>query len=131
GVTFALEYFSFGLFSLVGGSLADRLDRKRLMIVCDIVRFAIITSFAVGYLGGWLSVGLIYSGIALHAACGAIFLGGQASSIPYVVGKERATNAVAALIGTESAVGTVAPPLGGALFGLVGPLPALVINAAT
>ena len=130
-MTFALEYFAFGLFSLVGGSLADRLDRKRLMIVCDIVRFVIIATFGLGYVGNWLSVGLIYGGITLHAICGAIFLGGQASSIPYVVGKERGTNAIAALIATESAVGTVVPPLGGALFGLVGPLPALVVNAAT
>ncbi|MBV8601219.1 MAG: MFS transporter, partial [Candidatus Eremiobacteraeota bacterium] len=37
GATIAIEYFAFGAFSLVGGSLADRLDRKRLMIACDAV----------------------------------------------------------------------------------------------
>jgi MFS family permease len=41
GVTFALELLPFALFSLVGGSLADRLDRRRLMIVRDALRFAI------------------------------------------------------------------------------------------
>src|ERR1700738_2904535 len=49
GLTYALEFFPFGVFSLVGGSLADRLDRRRLMIVCDAVRFAIIASFALAY----------------------------------------------------------------------------------
>lgn len=131
GLTFALEYFSFGIFSLIGGSLADRLNRKHLMIGCDTLRFAIIATFALGYVGGWLSLALLYGGIVLHAACGAIFNGGQASSIPYVLGKSRATRAVGALAGTESAVGTVTPPLGGAIFGLVGPLPALIVNAAT
>lgn len=131
GLTYALEFFPFGVFSLIGGSLADRLNRKRLMIACDAVRFIIIGSFAVTYHFGVLSLPLLYVGIALHAICGAIFNGGQASSIPYVVGKARATHAVALLQGTEQAVNTIAPPLGGAIFGLIGPLPALIVNATT
>ena len=131
GVTFGLEYLSFGVFSLVGGSLADRLNRKHLMISCDIVRFAVIAGFAFGFVGRWLSLEMLYGGIVVLAGCGGIFNGGQASSIPYVLGKDRATRAVGALAGTESAVGTVIPPIGGAIFGLVGPLPALIVNAAT
>ena len=131
GITFALEYFPFGVFSLIGGSLADRLDRKRLMIACDALRCLIIASFAATYATGTLNLWILYPGIVLHAICGAIFNGGQASSIPYVLGTDRATQAVAALQGAETAAGTIAPPAGGALFGLVGPLPALVINAAT
>jgi MFS family permease len=131
GVTYALEWWSFGIFSLVGGSLADRVNRKTLMIACDVLRSAIILAFALGYRAGWLTLPLLYAGIVLHASCGAVFNGGQASSIPYVVGKARATRAVAVLSGTESAVGTVSTPLGGALFGLMGPLPALLVNAVT
>ena len=131
GLTFALEVFTFGVFSLVGGSLADRLDRKRLMIVSDAMRFGIILSFALGYHFGWLTLPFLYGGIVLHSMCGAVFNGGQASSIPYVLGKDRATRAVAALGSTESAVNTVAPPLGGAIFGVAGPFPALLINALT
>ena len=131
GLTFSLEWFSFGVFSLIGGSLADRLNRKRLMISADVIRSLIILSFALGYRIGWLTLPLLYGGIVLHTACGAVFNGGQASSIPYVLGKARATRAVAALIGTESAVNTAVPPIGGAIFGLFGPFPALIINAAT
>jgi MFS family permease len=131
GLTFSLEWFSFGVFSLVGGSLADRLNRKRLMIWCDVVRSSIILGFALGYRSGWLTIPILYCGIVLHTACGAIFNGGQASSIPYVLGKARATRAVAALIGTESAVNTAVPPIGGAIFGLAGPFPALLVNAVT
>ncbi|MGA3037154.1 MAG: MFS transporter [Vulcanimicrobiaceae bacterium] len=131
GLTFALEVFTFGVFSLLGGSLADRLNRKRLMIVCDIMRFAIILSFALGFRFGWLTLPFLYGGIVLHSMCGAVFNGGQASSIPYVLGKDRATRGVAALSSTESAVNTVAPPIGGAIFGFAGPFPALLINAFT
>jgi predicted MFS family arabinose efflux permease len=65
------------------------------------------------------------------SSCGAIFLGGQASSIPYLLGKENATRAMGLLIGTEQAANTIAPSIGGALFSLAGALPALAINAAT
>jgi hypothetical protein len=46
-----------------------------------------------------------------------------------VLGADGARSGVAALHATEQSVNLVAPPLGGALMGLVGPLPALAINA--
>ncbi len=131
GITYALEFLPFALFGLVGGSLADRLDRRRLMIGCDFVRFAIMALFALAYATGHLSLPLLYVGIATISACAAIFMGGQASTIPYLLGKNRATKAVAALFATESATNLITPPIGGALFALVGPLPALAINAGT
>jgi len=131
GVTFALELLPFAVFSLVGGSLADRLDRRRLMIVCDALRFAIMAIFTIALWRGFLTLPLIYTGVALLAVCGAVFLGAQSSSIPYLLGKDRAKAAVAALVATEQGVNLVAPPLGGAIFGLVGALPALAVNALT
>src|SRR3984893_758544 len=56
GVTYALELGPFALFSLIGGSLAERVDRRRLMIACDFVRFAILTAFAVGFAFGFLKL---------------------------------------------------------------------------
>jgi MFS family permease len=131
GVTFALELLPFALFSLVGGSLADRLDRRRLMLVADGVRFTIMTVFVVALWRGELTLPLLYTGVVLLAICAAIFLGAQASSIPYLLGKDRAKSAVAALSATEQGVNLIAPPLGGAIFGLVGAFPALAANAVT
>ncbi len=123
GITFALELLPFAVFSLVGGSLADRLDRRRLMIACDALRFAIMALFVLALWRGFLTLTLIYTGVALLAVCGAVFLGAQSSSIPYMLGKDRAKAAVAALVATEQGVNLVAPPLGGAIFGLFGALP--------
>jgi MFS family permease len=131
GITFALEMLPFALFSVIGGSLADRLDRRRLMIVCDALRFAIMLVFSFALWRGVLTLPLLYAGVALLAVCGAVFLGAQSSSIPYLLGKDRAKAAVAALVATEQGVNMIAPPLGGAIFGLVGALPALAINALT
>ena len=55
----------------------------------------------------------------------------QATSIPYLVGKERSGKAIAALLAADRTMNVVAPPLGGFLFTLGGPLPALIVNAFT
>ncbi len=131
GITYALELGPFALFGLIGGSLADRLDRRILMIGCDLVRFVVMTLFAIGYARGSLSIPALYLGIVLLSIAAAIFVGGAASSIPFLIGKDRATQAVAALFAAEQISQTILPPVGGALFALVGPLPALIVNALT
>ncbi len=131
GVTYALELGPFAFFGLVGGSLADRLDRRRLMIACDAVRFVVMAFFAVGYATHILTLGGLYAGIVAISIAAAIFVGGQASTIPYLLGKHRATKAMSALLAAEQLSQTVLPPVGGALFALVGPLPALAANACT
>jgi MFS family permease len=131
GTTYALELGPFALFGLVGGSLADRLDRRSLMIAADVVRFAVLALFATGFAFGFLTLGMLYGGIVTLSLAAAVFLGGQASSIPYLLGKERATQAASVLLAAEQTSLTILPPIGGAFFALVGPLPALAINALT
>ena len=130
-ITYALEFAPYAFFSVIGGSLADRLDRRKLMIACDAARFVIMTLFVVTYARGIMTIPLLYAGILVLAICGSVFLGGQSTSIPFILGKDRAKQAVSALVATEQAVNLVGPPLGGALFALTGPLPALAINALT
>ncbi len=131
GWTWGLELLPYALVSVLGGSLADRVDRRRLMLVCDALRFAVMVAFSLLFWSGHLTITMVYVGVVVLAVGGSVFLGAQSSSIPFLLGKERAKGAVAALAATEQGVNLVAPPLGGALFGLVGPLPALVINAVT
>jgi MFS family permease len=131
GLTWGLELLPYAVVSLLAGSLADRVDRRRLMIVCDALRFAVMAGFCVAFVTGRLTVGLIYAGVFVLAVGGSIFLGAQSSSIPYLLGKGRAKAAVAALTATEQTVNLIAPPLGGTLLGIVGPLPLLVTNALT
>jgi MFS family permease len=131
GVTYALELGPYALFGLLGGSFADRLDRRRLMIVCDASRFAVMALFAIGYARGFLTLPVLYGGIVAMSIAAAIFSGSVSSTIPYLVGKDRATRAIAALLAVEQVSQTILPPIGGALFALVGPLPALGANALT
>ncbi|HXO18227.1 MAG TPA: MFS transporter [Candidatus Dormibacteraeota bacterium] len=131
GAALICEIAPFSLFALVGGSLADRLDRRRLMIGCDAVRFAVMALFAIGYAFHVLTLPMIYGGLVIISICAAGFLGGQSSSIPYLLGRDQATKGIAVLIAAENASNLMTPAIGAALFAYFGPLPALTINALT
>ncbi|MEA2688057.1 MAG: hypothetical protein QOJ39_3775 [Candidatus Eremiobacteraeota bacterium] len=131
GWTFGLELLPYAFVSLIGGSLADRVDRRRLMIAADAVRFVIMALFSVLFATGHLTIGMIYAGVVILAIGGSLFLGAQTPSLRYVLGADRVQGGMSALVATEQTVGLIAPPLGGALMGIVGPLPALVVNTIT
>jgi MFS family permease len=131
GWTWGLELLPYAFVSVIGGSLADRVDRRRLMLVCDGLRFAVMALLTLAFATGRLTLAMIYVGVVVLAVGGSIFLGAQTPSIPFLLGKDRTKGAVAILQATEQSVGLVAPPLGGVLFAIVGPLPALAANALT
>ena len=131
GTAFICEIVPFSLFSLVGGSLADRVDRKLVMIGCDAIRFLVMVLFAILWWAHALTLLEIYAGLIVISTCAAAFLGGQASSIPYMLGKERGAAAIASLTAAENTSNLITPVIGGAIFAWFGPLPALALNAAT
>jgi MFS family permease len=130
GVAYLCELAPFALFSVVAGSLADRLNRRAVMLVSNAVRCAMMLLFAALYAVHALTVTDIYAGLVVVAIAAALFLGGQTSSIPFLLGKERGTEATAALGGAENFANLVTPIIGGALFAVFGALPALLITAA-
>ena len=131
GTALICEFAPFSLFALVGGSLADRVDRRRLMLGCDAVRFLVMSCFAITYALHVLTLPMIYGGLVIISICAAGFLGGQASSIPYLLGRDQATKGIAILMTAENTSNLITPAIGGALFAYFGPLPALTINALT
>jgi MFS family permease len=131
GGAFICEIAPFSIFSLVGGSLADRLDRKKLMISADAIRFLVMTAIAVAYAFHVLTLPMIYGGLIVISSAAALFMGGQSSSIPFMLGRDRSTEAIAMLIAAENVTSLVMPAAGAAVFAYFGPLPALVMNALT
>jgi hypothetical protein len=131
GTALICEVAPYSLFALIGGSLADRVDRRRLMIGCDFVRFIVMSFFAIAYVLHELTLLMIYIGLIVISICAAGFVGGQMSSIPYLLGRDQATKGNAVLIAAESTSNLITPAIGGALFATLGPLPALVVNALT
>lgn len=91
----------------IGGVLADRFDRKRIMIWSDVARFFII--FAVPFVP---NLGALYTFAFLHECFSLLFLPARDASLPNIVGKERLEAANALVMG--SSFGGI--PLSGPIF---------------
>ena len=128
GLLILAQELAFVVSSPFAGALADRLDRRKLMIVCDIGRAVVCVSFlAVGDATVWLA----YPLIATLAVFAAPFDPASSAAIPNLVEPEDlpVANAIAgSLWGTMLAVGAA---LGGVAAGTLGHDAAFLIDAAS
>ncbi|HSB39301.1 MAG TPA: MFS transporter [Gaiellaceae bacterium] len=116
---------------LVGGALADRADRRTLMLVSDAARFGIIGALAAVDASGHLSLGVL-AGIALAEGLATGFftpaLGGV---IPLVVA-EPALGSANALIGmARQGSFLIGPTFASLLYGFAGSTVVFGFNAAS
>lgn len=128
GLAILAQEFAFFLASPVGGILADRLDRRKLMIVCDLARAIICVAFLlVGPDRLWLA----YVLLPLLASFAAPFDPAFSAATPNVVdrGDLPAANALnGSLWGTMLAVGA---GLGGVVSGAFGADTAFLVDAVS
>lgn len=124
GTMFIAETLPALLFGSVAGVFADRWDRKRTLVIADLLRaillFLLLTARSVDW------VWVIYIVAFVQSAIGQ-FAGPAASAlIPRLVGEQRllAANSLNSL--STELTRLVGPPLGGALVGLLG-LPSVVL----
>ena len=115
------------LLTLVGGALADRLDRRWLMGAVNVFRAALLGVLGVALLAGWESLTLLYSVFLFLGVSETLFDSASLAILPAVVRKEDLERAngrltTAQLVADEF----VGPPLGGFLFAVAAALPFLL-----
>jgi predicted MFS family arabinose efflux permease len=128
GLAILAQEFAFFLASPIGGVLADRIDRRKLMIVCDLARAIICVAFL---LVGRDTIWLAYVLLPLLASFAAPFDPAFSAATPNVVEPEDlpAANALnGSLWGTMLAVGA---GLGGIISAEFGANTAFVVNAVS
>jgi predicted MFS family arabinose efflux permease len=128
GLSILAQEFAFFLASPIGGVLADRVDRRKLMIVCDLARAAICLSFL---LVGPDTLWLAYVLLPLLASFAAAFDPAFSAATPNVVDADDlpAANALnGSLWGTMLAVGA---GLGGIVSAAFGADTAFLVDAAS
>ncbi|MFG2608430.1 MFS transporter [Streptomyces sp. NPDC048514] len=103
---------------LPAGVLADRLDRRRVMIVCDLLRLlaygALCGAVAVGAAGITLVLGVVVVG----AAANALFSTAEHAAVRALVAPAQLSTAVARNEARAYGTSLAGPPLGGLLFAL-------------
>jgi MFS family permease len=128
GLAILAQQAAFFLSSPFAGVLADRLDRRKLMIGCDLVRVAICAAFL---LVGPDTVWLAYPLLAVLSVFSAPFDPASSAAIPNLVDAEDLATANAlsgSLWGTMLAVGAA---VGGVVSTVFGRDTAFVINAVS
>jgi diguanylate cyclase (GGDEF)-like protein len=128
GLTYAISYLPW----VVGGPLlagyADRLPRRRVMIVSDLVRAALILCVAIP---GLPLAGLLLL-ITLVSLMEPPFAAARAAMLPDVVGEGEHYAQASTLANTTNTFGVVVGfAVGGAIVGAIGARPALVLDAFT
>ena len=124
-----IETGTFALASPIAGVLADRLDRRKLMVGADLARVPVALAFLMARDGGTLWIA--YLGAALLAVGAAVFEPTSSASLPNLVDEDQLPEAnvlIGASWGTMLAVGAA---LGGAVAAAFGRDAAYLVNAAS
>ncbi len=121
-----LPYLLFGLFS---GALSDRLDRRRVMVVADVVAALTMASVPIAWwLGSLTAVHALVAGFLTQAAF--VFFDGAAfGALPAIVGRDRIGQANAAVWGVGSFLDLGVPMLAGVALAFTHPAVLLAVDA--
>jgi predicted MFS family arabinose efflux permease len=130
GVTTAARVVPFVALGPLGGVLADRYDRRRIMIGSDVIRLALILLLAAVAATG-LPVLLAPVIAALATAASAPYLPCVTAVIPRLVASEDMPGAYAARSAVTGLAIIAGPALGGILLLLGSPATAIALNALT
>ncbi len=106
--------------SLVGGGLADSVDRRRVMLAAQPVLLLCSVALAFSTLAGFASLPVIYTAVAVAAAAGAIYGPAQQAIVPALVPREHLPNALSWSITTMEVATIVGPALGGIAIAVIG-----------
>jgi len=104
--------------ALPGGQLADRYDRRAVVIVTESARALITTAVAVGLILAWISLPLLLLAAALLGAGQAIGGAARMPLVRSVVPAEQLTTALVQDEVRQDGAALAGPPLAGVLYGL-------------
>ena len=127
GVLQTIPPLVFGPFA---GVLLDRLDKRRAMIVIDLVRTGLLASIPILYGFGLLALPWLYVLVFVIAMFSMAFGPALNATLPLIVKKEQLTG-VNALMQSAMTIGQLlGPALSGMLIAAIGAQNALFVNAA-
>jgi predicted MFS family arabinose efflux permease len=117
--------------SLPSGTLADRYDRRRLMILTDLIRAGALASVGVAFLLDGFVLWFALVLIAAITAAGLPFNMAEQSILPTLVGPGRVADANGLVHSSRSAVGFVGAAIAGLVIVGAGAVAGLLYNSLT
>ncbi|WP_141493292.1 MFS transporter [Bacillus thuringiensis] len=108
------------LLAPLGGAIADRFNRRNVMVIFDFINAAIVLIFIVLLLTESVSILMIGTIMFLLAVVSAMYAPVVMASIPQLVPEKKLEQANGIVNGVQALSNIVAPVLGGILYGIIG-----------
>jgi MFS family permease len=124
----ALTDFAFGMFA---GALADRTDRKRMMVVADFGRAALTALIPLSVVTGGPTMAVVVAVAAPLSILRSLFRAGYIASLPAIVGRSQLARANGMMESVASVAGIVGPIVAGVLAAAIGAGLTLAIDATS
>ena len=125
-VSFALlaEYLPTLLFGLIGGTVADRVDRKRMVVVVNLCRVVVLVVLVAAIVTGAASIVLILAALFLLGTAEVFADSASSTLLPSVVPREHLGVANSRFMGSSLLTNQLLlPPVGAFLFALGAAIP--------
>jgi MFS family permease len=104
--------------ALPGGQLADRRDRRTIVVIAESLRALITTVVVLGLVMGWLSLGVLIAAAALLGAGQSVSGAARLPLVRSVVPASQITTALTQDEVRQNGAALAGPPLAGALYGI-------------
>jgi MFS family permease len=132
GLVAAAGFVPFIFLGLIGGVLADRVERRRILIASDLVRLASQATAGVLLVSGAAEVWHLAALAAIFGAADSFFSPAFTGLLPLTIAEPHHLQPANALRGMSFSTGSiVGPALGGLLVAAIGEGGALLVDAAT
>ncbi len=116
---------------LLAGALADRYNRRRVMVVSDVSRAAIMAGLAVTLYFAGFQLLTVLGVVVVVNAFSALFLPASSALLPRVIDRTGLEAANGLLQGSTQAAQMIGSAAGGAVIAAVGVVPGLAVNSLT
>jgi predicted MFS family arabinose efflux permease len=131
GALTAAAWLPWVLIGLPAGAWVDRLPRRRVMIVADLVSLAAFASVPVAAWCGWLSVAQLLIVALAAGTAGVFFKTAYRAFLPAVLTPDQLLEGNAKLQGSEQVTNVIGPGLAGLIAQWVGAVCGVLANAAS
>lgn len=127
----AISTIPYILFAPIAGSLADTINRKKIMVYLDFISAALLGIYALVIMKGQDNILIVGSVMFILSAIYTLYGPSVTASIPQIVGREDLAKANGIVQQVGSIVNLVGPIVAGVLYGFVGIKVIVIINALT
>jgi MFS family permease len=127
----ALDGLPYIIFGIVAGAVADRHNRRRLMVVSDVVNAGLMASIPAVYYLHHLPLSYIYIVAGGSATAFVWFDAANFGAVRALAGADRVVVATTTLMATETVVAIGGLAIGGLLAATIGPVRAIIFDASS